>query len=115
MRMPEEIKRGLRCCYNDERPLCEKCAYHYVRKDGSFRYIGCSDGNKLGVDAAAYIEQLERERDAAVKDLKNMIVSNVRLDCCELCKHLEPDGQCFHTCIPYSDKWGWEWRGLREE
>lgn len=104
MKTPDEIKKGLECCscnLND----CNGCPY-----DG----MPCND-LELERDALAYIHQLERERDAAMKDLKSVVASNY-FDCdyCKLCKYKEPDGECYHTCIPYSSEWGWEWRGVQE-
>ena len=62
--------------------------------------------------AADAIEQLVKERDAAVADLKSVLASECGLNQCRYCKYQEDDYQCHHDCIPYSEKWGWEWRGL---
>lgn len=64
------------------------------------------------VDAADVIEQLVRERDAAVADLKSELERERGLNQCRYCKYQEGDSQCPPDCIPYSEKWGWEWRGL---
>ena len=57
-RTPEEIKKGLECCGMAWKPVdCEGCLY-----TGRLR---C--GNEMHDDALAYIQQLERERDAAVR------------------------------------------------
>lgn len=59
---------------------------------------------------------VKRERDAAVHDVKSLCATNYFSgDFCEYCKYREADGQCFHDCMPYSSKWGWEWRGVCEE
>lgn len=123
-RTPEEIKNGLEYCKSGS---CDGCLY----------YESCYSANemvceKLNSDALAYIQQLEekvalydeavadaeqlqRERDAAVKDLQSVVASNYfDGDYCKLCKYKEPDGQCHHRCIPYSSEWGWEWRGVQE-
>lgn len=63
MRDPDEIKKGLECCFT--RGIgCDYCPY--VDDDG----VVCVNSN-LGEDALAYIQQLEAERDAAVNDLSN--------------------------------------------
>ena len=63
--------------------------------------------------AADVIEQLVKERDAAVADLKSELASECGLNPCRYCKYQEDDNQCPHDCIPYSEKWRWEWRGLQ--
>lgn len=70
---PEEIKKGLRRCENGAD--CDDCigAYH------------C----RVEADALAYIEQLERERDAAVEDLRSVIIDID--EGCILCAH-------YHEC-----------------
>ena len=64
--------------------------------------------------AADVIEQLVKERDAAVADLKSELASECGLNPCRYCKYQEDDYQCPHDCIPYSEKWGWQWRGVQE-
>ena len=105
MKTPDEIKNGLNHCSEDG---CKQCPYKYD--------CDMADGfSVLAGDALDYIQQLERERDAAVEDLKSVVASNYfDGDYCKLCKYNEPDGECYHTCIPYSSKWGWEWRGVQE-
>lgn len=72
-------------------------------------------GRKMCKDAADAIEQLVKERDVAVADLRAVITSSdAWLNFCDFCKHQEPDGQCFHDCTPCNDKWGWQWRGVQE-
>lgn len=64
--------------------------------------------------AIAYIQQLERERDAAVADVKSLCATiSFSGTYCEYCKYNEEDGQCHHPCKPYSSEWGWEWRGVK--
>ena len=105
MKTPDEIKNGLEHCAQSE--PCVDCVYD--RRD----FPMCV--RRMDGDAIAYIQQLERERDAAVEDLKSVVASNYfDGDYCKLCKYNEPDGECYHTCIPYSSKWGWEWRGVQE-
>ena len=102
MKTPEEIKKGLECC-----PVCSKsCAY----------YSGVDCYVELHYDALAYIQQLERERDAAVSLLDGE---------CYACLHNE-DGEPCRTkeicqcCVYNEDAWGmdldynWQWRGVQE-
>lgn len=55
-----------------------------------------------------------KERDAAIKDLDEVIASTDDINWCLYCKHREADGQCHHLCVPCSSEWGWEWRGVQE-
>ncbi len=62
------------------------------------------------------LEQLKRERDAAVRDVKSLCATNYFIgNYCAYCKYNEPDGQCHHDCTPYSAGWGWQWRGVCAE
>ena len=100
---PEEIKKGLAYCVNDS---CLDCPYD----------IGLRCGDEVMLDALAYIQQLERERDAAVTDVKSLCATiSFSGTYCEYCKYNEEDGQCHHPCKPYSSEWGWEWRGVKED
>lgn len=60
-------------------------------------------------------EQLKRERDAAVSDLRDVIEVADGVNYCQYCKHNEDDGQCKHPCNPYGGESGWEWRGVPQE
>lgn len=53
----------------------------------------------------AELEQVKKERDAAVDDLKS--VCDDSGDGCGICKHV-PCAEKYGRCI------GWQWRGLRE-
>ena len=94
-RTPDEIKKGLAC---SEKRYCiyESCPYYSI--DDLFECL-----EKSREDALAYIQQLERERDAAVEDL----AENRR---CETCKHYSPGYFCMGC--RRGDKW--EWRGVQE-
>lgn len=109
METPDKIKKGLECCGNNT---------NYCRNDCPC-LDGCHLANELRQverDALAYIQQLERERDAAVADVKSLCATISFSDnYCEYCKHNEEDGQCRHPCKPYSSEWGWEWRGVKED
>ena len=141
MKTHEEIKNGLECCIprwvdNHWKSCSSKCPY--ITLSASCR-------GQLVYDAIAYIQQLEaridtltakavlfedavdagermkRERDAAVKQLKD--VDTVDLLYCSHCKHeelcdynlnscddCEKDCPC-HTCV---DMCNWQWRGVQE-
>ena len=106
MKTPEEIKKGLECClvcrdYRD----CLICPYGKPKKRG---VLPCECEVKQ--DTFAYIQQLERERDAAVKALHG--------DCWE-CVHRGMREVCY-DCVhfsPFTDDWkndSWQWRGVQE-
>lgn len=93
---PEEIKKGLEKCPNADCSLCLS-SFH------------CD----LEADALAYIQQLERERDAAVQDLKEhgMFCStclheskSIREEPCATCSKLTTGN--IHS--------NWQWRGVQE-
>lgn len=102
---PDEIKRGLEYC--GHAIGCFDCIYF--------------DGNEceetLEDDALAYIQQLERERDALLEIVRN------EADC-KVCKHLkeECDGDCSFceiegpcACARCTTKDShWEWAGIKE-
>ena len=54
----------------------------------------------------AEVEQLKRERDAAISDLKS--ICDDTGDGCDLCKHLPCAKDGVGHCI------GWQWRGIKE-
>ena len=109
MKTPDEIKKKLKCllancdgtCQID--CLCNNCEL-YV--DG----YGIISNLK---DILAYIQQLERERDAAVRDLYDYGML------CELCLHEkkpideEPCKSCAHAST-VNRHMNWQWRGIQE-
>ena len=117
MKTPEEIKKGLYCCTNDEDGCnCEHCPYNLGLLES-----GCIA--MFAADALAYIQQLERERDAAVEQLKAVDV-NSYFECAH-CKHEElcnspvwPCNGCDNEecpCYTCSDGSNWRWRGVQHE
>ncbi|MBR5874530.1 MAG: hypothetical protein IKY90_07360 [Oscillospiraceae bacterium] len=105
MKTPEEIKKGLYHCGTID-VSCTNCPYDedcHTQGDG---YCSVED------DALIYIQQLEtrlaqveRERDAAVRDLaKAMSLDGV--EDCSFCKNIKK---------PYCDPCKWEWRGVCKE
>lgn len=100
MKTPDEIKTGLSyhgwtLCDND-------CPY------SDWKGTGYDCSNQLCMDSHTYIEQLERERDAAVADLK--LARN-----CRTCKNFakEPGEKPCSNCGIAGRNY--EWRGVKEE
>lgn len=95
MKTPDEIKRGLECCRDSNDMVCPECPY--------WQQAGCVDA--MMTDMVAYIQQLERERDAFMVEAKGL---------CGLCKCMyktydeSPCGECM-------DGDRWEWRGVEED
>ena len=126
MKTPDEIKKGIYCCYvySFERK-CDECPYTVDATD-----CDCLPGN----DAFEYIQQLERrigelaekvaqidhvtrERDALLEIVKE-------LGECNYCKH---DSYCPHTipdcmnckdgncqCYSCGHQSKWKWSGVQE-
>ena len=100
-RTPEEIKKGLECCTSDRMDSCDECPY---------QGRPCNDIENLK-DALAYIQQLERGRDAAVADMTELMQL---AQFCRHCKHLTEDGECtFDFAANKDEPWCWQWRGVQ--
>ena len=104
-RTPDEIKKGLWHCINGTScrgcPYCEECAI-------------ASDCNPMHKDLQDYIQQLEAERDAAIKDMTK-IVQKYGEAYCEYCLHSR-DLTCstgFPVCTTKNE--GFRWRGVQKE
>lgn len=99
---PEEIINATRCCLPQDEERCYYCAY-----SGE---IGCYEIRIS--DTVSLIQQLKRERDAAIKDLRD----NVDVECW-VCKH-RPEGGGFCARIMDNGEC-WEWcraeEGLNDE
>lgn len=99
-RTPEEIKKGLECCKSN--PTCSLCSYYNE-----------DDCEVMESDALAYIQQLERERDAAVRDLELIAYSNSK---CETCAHYafdeEDESRACADC-DVETYCNWKWRGVQ--
>ena len=102
-RTPEEIKKGLECC-SDGFTCPKNCPYGSV----------CGGARmQLNADALDYIQQLERERDAAAADMTELMQL---AQFCRHCKHLTTDGECtFDFAANKGQPWCWQWRGVQEE
>lgn len=105
MKTPDEIKRGLECCAGAA--PCKDCPY--------FNNNDAACARNKNRDALERIQQLERELNAAVKDVRDLCASSASSNPCDFCKYEEPDGQCHHHCLTYTSDWGWEWRGAPKE
>lgn len=114
MRKPDEIKKGLECCVR-------RCDY-----DNGCAYAGsmkCCDN--LKIDALAYIQQLERERDALLADLKEADMN----DCCHCKSYIHSENNACEAadfncdacenndcmCKDCRNNNHWEWRGVQED
>ena len=100
MKTPDEIKKWLECCTH---VTCDGCPYD---EDG------CATSQQI-IDALEYIQQLERERDAAVEDLETM---GEYMSYCDTCLHNntnhkeEPCSSCMSGYLINN----WQWRGVQE-
>ena len=102
MKTPEEIKKGLECCLFGQ---CGSCPY-------SEEY-GCDCSEHLRDDIREYHNQLEAERDAAVKDLCYAVSHPHTAGVCYACKH--HDACQFQDDCDIMDNNHWEWRGVQKE
>ena len=62
MKTPEEIKKGIECCFGDSDVReCEQCPYaHPIPTNTVFDLVTCDDNMEgICVDALAYIKKLE--------------------------------------------------------
>lgn len=97
-RTPEEIKKGLELCYA---PVCDcsECSY-FEEEDCDLH---------LAADVRAYIQQLERERDAAVRDMYHAASDGGSF--CDICKF---KGEACDE-RKATDIECWQWRGVEAE
>ena len=76
------------------------------------RQLALQIATDLIEELTAELEQVKRERDAAVRDLREQ-------NACAHCKHYQPGNlaaNCEHECMFISgSKTGWQWRGVCEE
>lgn len=98
MKTPEEIKKGLECCSISHDYCGTECPYNC--------YANGSAKLSLLKDALAYIQQLEREKDAAVADLR--IYAG-----CKVCKF--GDLKFPNDCMDCIRMCNWQWRGVCAE
>ena len=116
MKTPDEIKKGLGWCNRDTTICTETCPYYGSLSNG----VECA--SELQADALAYIQQLERERDALLTGLKHADLDcehcmhcNVMTDVCKCdCSSCELDAdKC--PCNECGKNSHWEWAGIKED
>lgn len=98
MKTPDEIKKALDCC-RYLHPVCEECPYYPTF---------CK--NVMIRDAWEYVQQLEAERDAAIRDMTNM-AKEYGEPMCEYCG-ADSDAEC-RPCYMHNE--GFKWRGVQKE
>ena len=108
-RTPEEIKKGLDCCIyeTDDSSLVDHCRVCPYQPTGL-----CI--RTLLKDALAYIQQLERERDAAVEDMKLIAYSNSKCETCARYAFDEEDESRVCADCDVETYSNWQWRGAQE-
>lgn len=67
-------------------------------------------GDSFTIDLMNKLEKAERERDAAINDLRDCAVEDYAE--CIYCSHRNKDVMLCQDCISGSN---WEWRGVQEE
>lgn len=119
MKSPDEIKKGLDCCADGNVVCAGNCVFD---DDVKLCYPDCVKllmTNALALiqqlqaenaEKDARIQQLEAERDAAVRDLTELCQDTD--DSCEYCLH-HKDGKCSPECR--MNNVGFEWRGVQKE
>ena len=97
MKRPDEIKKGLPMYTPEEikEILQQKWTIHLQEK--------------LYRSALAYIQQLERERDAAVELLKE------EMGCRACAKYTFTENYVSTDCLDCINECNWVWRGVKEE
>ena len=121
-RTPEEIKKGLECCYSSVEPImrCEQCPYYgSIVCKMSLHTDSLALIQQLQEEVSKYeegydaltkiIKRLEAERDAAVSEL---------VGTCQVCRW-EGTEKC-DSCHFCEDAWNvhesnWEWSGIKKK
>lgn len=116
MKTPEEIKKGLECCSGQN-------GHTYCGGGCPYSYDDCDD---MSADALAYIQQLETQNAALLKDLRDAD----RIDCehcasyddaatkerCGDAEYLCDKCRCADCpCRTCRDCSNWTWRGVRKD
>ena len=97
MKMPEENKKRLIEAMETASWVVEGGDAHDLKDAVEQLHASCAD-------ALAYIQQLERERDAAADDMRTKEYY------CETCAHYTPG----YFCPGCRNKSNWQWRGVQE-
>lgn len=115
MKTPDEIKKGLETCIGECTGNKPHCPYHEcgngcmdTMNKNSLAYIRQLEAEKA--ELLQKIEQLEKERDAAIKDIPRA---------CGYCKHYVHSEMLCRSKYPCAHVSGvntrWEWRGVCDE
>lgn len=109
MKTPEKIKKGLSTC--TQSGDCPNCPYETDCKEHAESGDNLWLGEPAMADALAYIQQLERERDAAVADIKQIVQDPFGVSGCDFCEFGYNEEECEkrNCCVNRAD---FEWRGL---
>lgn len=83
MKTPDEIKKGLWNCLPRDMELCDMCEYNDWGEPEEFPCWAMRIKETI-----AYIQQLERERDALLRDLTAVCES---VNTCLACDHYRTD------------------------
>lgn len=125
--MTEKIRKIVAALRSEctDRATCAECpAYEYCHGEGGISLDDAAadlieelsealkGAHAVCETARQELEKVKRERDAAVRDLREVIENADGVPFCTYCKHQEDDGQCHHPCNSYAGESGWEWRGL---
>ena len=106
MKTPDEVKKGLETCSTKD-AKCQDCPYYdekctYGITSDSLAYIQQIEAQNA--ELFEKIEQLERERDAAVNDLAT-------IHKCAPCKHRSGNDYISNNCFGCVNFCNFEWRG----
>ena len=101
MKTPDEIKKGIAHC--GKAISCYGCPY----------WDGDDCDSRMNEDALVYIQQLEAERDALLKEMRVCILCAHNIpDACPLaCEYCELDCPC-KDCVSHNK---WQRRGVQKE
>lgn len=111
-RTPEEIKRGLECC----KPKWEHDRWISCSDDCPFMNEGTFCRIKMQACVSALLQQLERERDAAVRNLKQFSCASCIYEAVHEAE--EPCVNCLRNNAFGRVGTGvdsWQWRGVEVE
>lgn len=137
MKTPEEIKKGLECCYSPVEPKlrCEACPYYgsivckmrlhtdalaliqrleadNAKKDETIQMLQDGNASLMNMidEACEKTVRLERERDALTNDLYSIV--NDHVTPCFCCKTFDPSTT---VCEHEGDVDCFTWRGVPEK
>lgn len=98
---------------NDYKELIAKLRFYADTADDPIYGI-CINSPKVMFQAADAIEQLVKERDAAIKDMNTLC--STFADICSFCKNdSRNDGDVCVKCKGTDWLKFWEWRGVKED